>query len=75
MLFNRFKTLDRDDSGTIMIDDLLYIPEVALNPLHIRIAGIFGLTDGKHMNFLEFVKAISIFHYRSSTETKSKGLI
>ena len=78
-LYKRFKSLDRSSEGTLSEDDLLRVPEVAMNPLVDRVLGYFGF--GPHavalcgksvtrVNFTDFVKALSLFNQARSKEEK-----
>lgn len=78
-LYKRFKSLDRSGNGTINEEELLKIPEVAMNPMVERILGYFGFgplaqrLNGKtvtRINFTDFVKALSLFNGRSTKEEK-----
>lgn len=55
-LYKRFQKLDRTQSGTVDTDELLMIPELAMNPLHPRLVAVF-----ENLNFREFVNKISAF--------------
>lgn len=60
-------------------EDLLRVPEVAMNPMVDRVVGYFGFgphavkLSGKsttRVNFTDFVRALSLFNARSSKEEK-----
>lgn len=81
-LYRRFKTLDRSGTGTLGKDDLLRVPEVAMNPLVDRVVGYFGfgphgdkLSQAKsRVNFPDFVATLSRFTRESiSREEKLKN--
>lgn len=55
-LYKRFQKLDRTQSGTLDSDELLMIPELAMNPLHLRILAVF-----ENVNFRQFVNNMSAF--------------
>jgi len=78
-LYRRFRTLDRSGDGTLGEEDLLRVPEVAMNPMVERVVGYFGF--GPHamrlagksitrVNFTDFVRALSLFNPRNSKEEK-----
>jgi Ca2+-binding EF-hand superfamily protein len=78
-LYRRFRTLDRSGDGTLGEEDLLRVPEVAMNPMVDRVVGYFGFgphairLSGKsttRVNFTDFVRALSLFNARSSKEEK-----
>ena len=76
-LYDRFRKLDRTGRGFIRREDLLKIPELAMNPLVHRIIALFRPTDsvGKdgvwQINFKEFLKALSVFSEKGSIEAKA----
>lgn len=55
-LYKRFQKLDRTQSGMLDADELLMIPELAMNPLHPRLLTVF-----ENVNFRQFVNNISAF--------------
>lgn len=55
-LYKRFQKLDRTQSGTLDADELLMVPELAMNPLHPRFVSVF-----ENVNFTEFVNHMSAF--------------
>lgn len=55
-LYKRFQKLDRAHSGSLEPDDLLMIPELAMNPLEGRFVALFG-----NLNFRQFVDLIAVF--------------
>lgn len=77
-LYRRFKTLDRTACGTIGKDDLLRVPEFAMNPLVDRVVGYFGFgPEGDKLspqreiktriNFPDFVATLALFTKESLT--------
>lgn len=73
-LYKRFRRLDRSGRGTLSNDDLLMIPEIAMNPLSSRLAALFE-RDGEEgrINFKSFVSALAIFSDRSRCDAKARG--
>eukprot|EP01130_Rhizamoeba_saxonica_P013091 TRINITY_DN5550_c0_g1_i1.p1 TRINITY_DN5550_c0_g1~~TRINITY_DN5550_c0_g1_i1.p1 ORF type:complete len:177 (-),score=42.60 TRINITY_DN5550_c0_g1_i1:57-587(-) len=68
-LYKRFKRLDRLDTGQITTDDFLSIPELAMNPLVMRVIAMF--TDGSDsVNFKQFIQTLSVFSTKGSDEDK-----
>ncbi|XP_025416551.1 calcineurin B homologous protein 1 [Sipha flava] len=63
-LYSRFTSLDRGDLGTLSREDLLRIPELAINPLGERIVDLFHMDSGNNcdrINFLQFMRVLSKF--------------
>ncbi|CAI6347433.1 unnamed protein product [Macrosiphum euphorbiae] len=63
-LYSRFTSLDRGDLGTLSREDLLRIPELAINPLGERIVDLFHADFGNNcdrINFLQFMRGLSKF--------------
>eukprot|EP00164_Ancoracysta_twista_P002387 GFYU01003162.1.p2 GENE.GFYU01003162.1~~GFYU01003162.1.p2 ORF type:complete len:180 (+),score=67.82 GFYU01003162.1:34-573(+) len=69
-LYKRFRKLDKDNSGTITADEFLMIPELAMNPLVLRVISIFDADKDDNVNFKEFVTAMSIFTTKGHKEAK-----
>jgi Ca2+-binding EF-hand superfamily protein len=72
-LYRRFRTLDRDATGSLTKEDLLRVPEVAMNPMVNKILPFFGFgpKEGKaSINFKEFVQALSQFNASRSKDEK-----
>lgn len=65
-LYNRFQKLDRNQSGTLDPNDLLMIPEFAMNPLHARLIHVF-----KNVNFRQFVANVSAFSGHAHPNAKA----
>lgn len=62
-LYNRFTSLDKDNTGYLNRQDFLRIPELHVNPMCDRIIEVLiddHGQDGK-LNFKQFVKVFSIF--------------
>jgi len=60
-LHRRFKKLDKDNSGTLTIDEFMSVPELAVNPLLERILQIFDENKDNEIQFTEFINALSTF--------------
>lgn len=65
-LYKRFQKLDRNQSGTLEADELMMIPELAMNPLVPRIVAIFD-----SVNFRQFVSYLSVFGLNGTAEAKT----
>mmetsp|Transcript_22570 Transcript_22570/g.38721 ORF Transcript_22570/g.38721 Transcript_22570/m.38721 type:complete len:179 (-) Transcript_22570:400-936(-) len=70
--FRRFKLLDIDGSGDISVSEFLSVPELASNPLVLRIISIIDTDHSETVNFKEFVQALSIFSVHADKEDKLK---
>lgn len=68
-LYNRFTTLDKDNTGYLSKSALIRIPELHVNPLRDRIIEVlindYG-TDGK-LNFRQFAKVLATFRRRGTS--------
>lgn len=75
-LYSRFTALDRGDCGTLSRDDLLRIPEIAINPLGARIVNSFFTNDtgstSDSVNFRQFVHVLA--HFRPLKNNKENRL-
>lgn len=69
--------MDRGDLGTLSREDLLRIPELAINPLGERIVDLFHTDDGNNcdrINFLQFMRVLSKFRpIRKNKENKQNN--
>jgi Ca2+-binding EF-hand superfamily protein len=65
-LFARFRALDRRHKGYIGADELLSVPELAINPLAQRMVQLLGAC-----NFKDFVALLAAF---SSKASRTEGL-
>lgn len=71
-LYSRFLSLDRQSRGYLDREDLLRIPELAINPLGDRIVDAF-FTDkqeeiDKKINFRDFMRVLAHFRPISSSQ-------
>lgn len=64
-LYRRFQKLDRNQSGTLEADELMMIPELAMNPLVPRIVAVFD-----SVNFRQFVNNLGVFGPNGSVDAK-----
>lgn len=71
-LLKRFLKLDKDNSGTIERDEFLSIPAVNSNPLASRLIEIFDEDGDGHIDFEEFISALSVFSSKGQREEKLK---
>jgi Ca2+-binding EF-hand superfamily protein len=56
--------LDRDHSGSLSVEEILGIPEFAMNPLASRIIEMLGFNE-EDLDFTSFVQLLSVFHPRA----------
>lgn len=70
-LYNRFRRLDKDNSGTLSPEELFAIPELAMNPLSQRIIDVFiEESKSEEMDFRHFVSMMSIFSVKATRKEK-----
>ncbi|XP_022097354.1 calcineurin B homologous protein 1-like [Acanthaster planci] len=61
-LYSRFTSLDKSDNGALSREDLLRIPELAINPLGDRIIHAFFMDNPESkINFRQFMRTLSLF--------------
>jgi Ca2+-binding EF-hand superfamily protein len=68
-LFQRFRALDRRHKGYISGEELMNVPELAMNPLAQRVVQMF-----ENCNFKDFVRLLSAFSQRSSRAEQLRWL-
>jgi Ca2+-binding EF-hand superfamily protein len=73
VLYKRFRRLDRSGRGTISMDDLSMIPEIAMNPLSSRLTALFERDSEDRINFKSFVAALATFSDKSRPEARGRG--
>ncbi|KAI0985744.1 hypothetical protein GJ496_011069 [Pomphorhynchus laevis] len=68
-LFNRFKHLDKQDTGFLSREDLLSIPEVNINPLGERLVDVMIEDYGENgsINFRQFASILAQFKQSKHT--------
>ncbi|KAJ3039547.1 Calcineurin subunit B type 2 [Rhizophlyctis rosea] len=69
-LYRRFKHVDKDNSGSLTVDEMTAIPELAMNPLCLRIVEVFDSDKRGEVNFKQFVSALSVFSKGARREQK-----
>lgn len=81
-LYARFQRLDRDQSGSLSAEELMAIPEFAMNPLANRLLPFFlsfesstpadpaGLAMTRELTFPGFIRLLSSFHPLASRREK-----
>ncbi|KAI8907931.1 hypothetical protein EDD86DRAFT_254987 [Gorgonomyces haynaldii] len=60
-LYKRFQTLDKQNTGTITVEQLMALPELAVNPLAHRLVKVFQLHKRQEINFVQFLQMLSPF--------------
>jgi serine/threonine-protein phosphatase 2B regulatory subunit len=73
-LFKRFRRLDRLGRGTISADDIVMIPEVAMNPLAPRLTALFPRDSEDRITFTSFVSGLAIFSEKARPATRVRGV-
>jgi Ca2+-binding EF-hand superfamily protein len=68
-LYRRFERLDRDRSGTLSVEEILGIPEFAMNPLTPRILELLNF-DEEEIDFTTFAQLMSVFHTKANNLEK-----
>lgn len=69
-LLARFIKLDADSSGTIEKEEFLSIPVIKSNPLAPRLMELFDENGDGHVDFAEFIRALSIFSTKGNKDEK-----
>lgn len=69
-LYKRFQKLDKSGTGRITTDDFLAIPELAMNPLVMRVISLFDTKGDDHVNFPQFISTLSVFSKRGDPKDK-----
>ncbi|KAK7882746.1 hypothetical protein WMY93_028920 [Mugilogobius chulae] len=72
-LFERFDLLDRDQMGTLRVEDFEAIPELAMNPIGDRIIGAFFSSGKETVDFPTFVRVLAHFQPTDSNRTKNSS--
>ncbi|KAJ3267378.1 Calcineurin subunit B type 2 [Chytriomyces hyalinus] len=60
-LYTRFRQLDKNKTGVITADEMIAIPEFAMNPLALRMIAVFDSEERGEINFRQFVGWLSVF--------------
>ena len=83
-LYRRFQQLDRQSQGCMVTEDLLSVPELAMNPLSKHLLDFIlkatlkkydeGIEEKQSngMDFEDFVDVMSVFHNKTPLEIKFK---
>jgi Ca2+-binding EF-hand superfamily protein len=73
-MYLRFIKLDSRKVGTVSKEDVMRIPELAMNPLVDRIMHVLGLENRSRLNFTEFLQSLAPFSRSAPKELKLKGM-
>ncbi|CAH1261705.1 CHP1 [Branchiostoma lanceolatum] len=61
-LYSRFTSLDKGQNGALSREDLLRIPELAINPLGERVVQLFFLEgEDEQVNFCQYMRTLARF--------------
>jgi serine/threonine-protein phosphatase 2B regulatory subunit len=71
-LYKRFVKLDKDGSGSIDTSEFMAIPQIAQNPLAMRLLAVFDSDMSGDIDFKEFLLGLSAFAHNGSEEDKLK---
>ncbi|KAI9360803.1 hypothetical protein DFJ73DRAFT_815021 [Zopfochytrium polystomum] len=69
-LYKRFVKLDKDGSGTIDKDEFLALPQIASNPLAVRLVSVLDGDGTGDVDFKEFIMGLSAFSSKGNKEDK-----
>ncbi|KAI4787696.1 hypothetical protein KUCAC02_036303 [Chaenocephalus aceratus] len=69
-LGKRFKKLDRDNSGSLSVEEFMSLPELQQNPLVQRVIDIFDTDGNGEVDFKEFIEGVSQFSVKGDKEQK-----
>lgn len=71
-LLARFIKMDKDSSGFIDKDEFVTLPAIQSNPLAERLMEVFDADGNGHVDFGEFIGALSVFSSRGKGDEKLK---
>ena len=69
--WRRFCDYNRDKDDTLTRDELLTMPELAVNPIRHRIAHVFSSDGTGNMTFDDFLDFLTVFSAKTSIGLKS----
>ena len=72
-MYQRFMEIDRKKKGIVTVDDVLMIPELAMNPISERIIDLFD-RDGQYINFRTFLELLAVFSDKAKPELRNDVL-
>ncbi len=70
-LFKRFRSLDKNKTGSLTVEKFLEIPNLEHNPLVRRVVSTFDEDKDGTVDFKEFIKNLAIF-VSKSTDAKNQ---
>ncbi|KAK2951725.1 putative Calcineurin subunit B [Blattamonas nauphoetae] len=59
-LYQRFRRLDMTRRGSLSVQDLMKLPELAMNPMHPRILELFEKNKDERIDFASFLTPLDI---------------
>ena len=69
-LYENFKNLDKDGSGSLEPAEILDLPELSQNPLVKRVIDVLDKDRDGNISFVEFVQGLTSLSASASTEEK-----
>ncbi|KAJ3288637.1 EF-hand [Rhizoclosmatium globosum] len=69
-LYSRFHQLDKNKVGSISANEMIAIPEFAMNPLAYRMISVFDSEGNNEISFRQFLGWLSVFSKGASREQK-----
>ncbi|KAJ3219845.1 Calcineurin subunit B type 2 [Dinochytrium kinnereticum] len=69
-LYSRFKQLDKARCGSIRPEDMMALPELAMNPLANRIVSVMDAEGRSEINFKQFLQSLAVFSKETRRESK-----
>jgi serine/threonine-protein phosphatase 2B regulatory subunit len=69
-LYSRFIALDKVNAGKISLNQLINLPELAINPLSSRLITVFSHTAPDYIDFQTFIKLLSVFSLKTPRKYK-----
>ncbi|XP_035692636.1 calcineurin B homologous protein 1-like [Branchiostoma floridae] len=72
-LYSRFTSLDKSQNGALSREDLLRIPELAINPLGERVVQLFFLEgEDEQVNFRQYMRTLARFRPLDPSQKNDK---
>lgn len=71
-LARKFKKLDQDGNGSLGVEEILSLPQLAKNPLVMRVLDIFDTDKNGEIDLREFLQGLVIFTEKDNSDSKLK---